>query len=98
LGGSSITIARYRRFARLGFALDPNHLERSYLGYYYTGYRIYIPHWMMLLLMLIPIGAVIRRKHQRRRLENEGRCLACGYDLRATPDRCPECGTVPMKL
>jgi hypothetical protein len=50
------------------------------------------------LVILLTIALVVivtmrsRQFRQREQWANEGRCAACGYDLRATPDRCPECG------
>jgi hypothetical protein len=42
---------------------------------------------------LAPATFAARRVRRRRRLR-DGACDRCGYDLRASPERCPECGTV----
>jgi hypothetical protein len=54
--------------------------------------RIQVPLWAVACLFVLPLvrGVIMRLRYARRR--KEGRCLICGYDLRASPERCPECG------
>jgi hypothetical protein len=51
------------------------------------------------LLNIAVILALIgwERRIMKRQLHRPGYCDHCGYDLRATPDRCPECGVVTEK-
>jgi hypothetical protein len=59
---------------------------------------VMLPAWVPIVLLgIAPVFAVRRAMRRWRRRAKIGRCAKCGYDLRATPDRCPECGAVPAK-
>ena len=53
---------------------------------------VLVPHWFVLLVCGLPV-LWIRRWQQQNKPDTSLLCLKCGYDLRASPDRCPECGT-----
>jgi hypothetical protein len=52
------------------------------------------PHWFLAAIFLILPVASWRKMQRRKRRRRMGQCVGCGYDLRASPDRCPECGLV----
>ena len=60
-------------------------------------------HWWkggILSIALVAIAAVIlfvaRRDARQIRRRKFNLCAKCGYDLRATPQKCPECGTARL--
>jgi len=69
------------------------------LGHSVVIRSIWCPCWLLFLSAAIwPLTSLTllhRRRASRRHLARAGCCAKCGYDLRASPDRCPECGALP---
>ena len=57
-----------------------------------------VPIWIICILEgLVPMRAMVSAMRKHRRIRN-GCCAVCGYDLRGSMNRCPECGSAPDQV
>jgi hypothetical protein len=96
--GYSPTASGAADFQALGFRYLRNEtwLPIAQMSMGYPSARssaLFIPHWAFAIIFAFPPAILLCRDLRRRRRLCHGLCTNCGYDLRATTDRCPECGT-----
>ena len=90
-----------RGFKWIGFSLSysvravplVSTAELSGLFGAWDSFELQVPMWFLEVLLVLPLTWwSIKFVRQRRGANRKGLCATCGYDLRATPERCPECG------
>jgi hypothetical protein len=77
----------------LGFGHVSSQFGRAAAGKSAFEYSVLsIPYWAAVVSTVILPAWWLRRRLVDCRRAREGLCRTCGYDLRASSDRCPECG------
>jgi len=61
-------------------------------------FSLFIPIWLFVLLGSIPLLRRLARIWVARERARTTLCPACGYDLRSSSGRCPECGAAPGEV
>ncbi len=75
-----------------------NWLPKAQLQWGYPTARsraMFVPHWAIVISTAILPFIAGRRFARNRKRRRDNLCSQCGYDLCATPGRCPECGHEP---
>jgi hypothetical protein len=91
MGGGSWRGVQWREGA---MSKEPMTQSRGVLSTPLVPFRsVSLPWYYLFVPLSILPGAWAIGWWRRRELRKPGCCKVCGYDMRATPGRCPECGT-----
>ncbi len=71
-------------------AYNPHEAEHFGVGLLANYSYLVAPYWLTIAACAVIFALSWQRL--RRKRKKLGLCLKCGYDLRASKDRCPECG------
>lgn len=75
-------------------ATEPGGANLNRTGVYECWWLVVRHRLLFVVFSILPAIWLLLHWRKRRRTR-AGFCIVCGYDLRATPNKCPECGALP---